>query len=159
VRWNGRQIRNTFQTALALAEFAVRNRESVNPVLTKKHFKIIVNASIQFNEYLLATHGADEDKVAKREYMRAVEYSPSPGLVFAGFSQEVSDSSSEEEEEEEDSSDGSGTDSDLEDSDESDGGKKKKKDKGKKDKKGNKSKSSSKESKKTSDKVKFKKEA
>jgi hypothetical protein len=146
LRWNGRQIRNAFQTVLALAEFHAKNSssESTNSVITKKHFKIVASASIQFNEYLLATHGMDEDKVAGREYMRAQSYSPSPELVFKGFDQDVSDSSSEEE----DSSDGSGADSDSDESDESYGRKKKKTSKGKK---GKESKSSSKKSKKTSD--------
>jgi len=145
LRWNGRQIRNAFQTVLALAEFHAKNssNKSTNLVIAKKLFKIVASASIQFNEYLLATHGVDEDKVAKREYMRALSYSPSPELVFKGFDQDISDSSSEE-----DSSDESGENSDSDESDESDG-KSKKTSKGKK---GKESKSSSKKSKKTSDK-------
>ncbi|EEU37041.1 uncharacterized protein NECHADRAFT_5382, partial [Fusarium vanettenii 77-13-4] len=74
LRWNGRQIRNAFQTVLALAEFYEKSRgdESAPRVVTKKYFKIVANASTQFNDYLLATHGMDEDKVANREYMRAL---------------------------------------------------------------------------------------
>ncbi|KAI1083013.1 hypothetical protein F5B20DRAFT_577402 [Whalleya microplaca] len=127
LRWNGRQIRNTFQTVLALSEFnaRVRNSESPDLAVTKKHFNIVANASIQFDEYLLATHGADEDKVAKREYMRAMGYSPSPELVFTGFGRNGSETSSEEEDDDDSSS--SDSDSDSDDSDESDKGKKSKK--------------------------------
>ncbi|KAL9118847.1 MAG: hypothetical protein Q9187_004598 [Circinaria calcarea] len=147
LRWNGRQIRNAFQTVLALAEFHAKNssRESMNSVVTKKHFKIVASASVQFNKYLLATHGMDEDKTASRETMRALSFSPSSEVVFKAFDQDDSDSSSEGE----DSSDGSGTDTDSDESDESDSRKKKKTSK---EKKGKESKSSSKKSKKTSDK-------
>ncbi|RSM19486.1 hypothetical protein CDV31_001646 [Fusarium ambrosium] len=139
LRWNGRQIRNAFQTVLALAEFHEKGRgdESSPRVVTRKYFKIVANASTQFNDYLLATHGMDEDKVANREFMRALSYSPSSKLVFRGFNQESSDSSSEEEEDD----DGSETVSDSDEFEESEMGKKKSR--------GKKGKSSSKRSKKS----------
>lgn len=117
LRWNGRQIRNAFQTVLALAEFYEKSRggESAPRVVTKKYFKIVANASTQFNDYLLATHGMDEDKVANREYMRALSYSPSSQLVFRGFNQDSSESSCEEEE----SDDGSETGNDSDEFDDS----------------------------------------
>lgn len=123
LRWNGRQIRNAFQTVLALVEFHHKKRSSelAKPVELKKHFKIVANASIQFDEYLLAIHGVDEDKGAQREYMRAQNYSPPSDLIFKGFSQKDFDSSSDEE----DSSNDSETDIESDDSDESGGGKKK----------------------------------
>ncbi|KAK0610354.1 P-loop containing nucleoside triphosphate hydrolase protein, partial [Bombardia bombarda] len=74
--WNGRQIRNVFQTALALAEFqaaAAGSRAGMAVEVKRRHFKIVADASVQFNEYLMATHGADEDKVAGREYVSAME--------------------------------------------------------------------------------------
>ncbi|OCL12019.1 P-loop containing nucleoside triphosphate hydrolase protein, partial [Glonium stellatum] len=81
LQWNGRQIRNAFQTAVALGEFEARNRKSRSgspstpklPVMDVKYFKIIAKASIQFNEYLRQTHGADEEKIAKREMIRVDE--------------------------------------------------------------------------------------
>ncbi|PGH00933.1 hypothetical protein AJ80_09095 [Polytolypa hystricis UAMH7299] len=114
LRLNGRQIRNTFQTVLALAEFRAKNRsgESSNPIVTRKHFNIVTNAAIQFNEYLLATHGEDEHSMAGRKFVRAIRYSPSPELVFTGFNQDDSDSSSGQ-----DSSDESETESDSENTD------------------------------------------
>lgn len=130
LRWNGRQIRNAFQTVLALAEFQENSHggESAPRVLTRQYFKVVANASTQFNDYLLATHGMGEDKVAKREYMRALSYSPPSELVFKGFDQDSSDSSSEEEEDD----DGSEMDSEPDEFDESDTGKGKKKNRGKK---------------------------
>ncbi|KAI9641150.1 hypothetical protein NHQ30_010580 [Ciborinia camelliae] len=138
--WNGRQIRNAFQTVLALSEFRANKSESKNLTVTKKDFQIVASASMQFNHYLRQTHGVDEDIIAGREYMRAQSYKPSSGIVKS-FDQDDSDSSSEEE----DSSNGSGDDTDPDDRDER---KKKKGSKGKKEKG---VKSSSKKSKKTSE--------
>lgn len=54
--WNGRQIRNAFQTALAFAQHEAQ--ESKSPLrLTEEHFEIVANASSQFNTYLSAIHG------------------------------------------------------------------------------------------------------
>ena len=75
--WNGRQIRNAFQTATALAEFeafehqakavkAGKRGHSV-PVLarlTQKHFDIVAQASFTFDEYLTSVH--DDDDLADR---------------------------------------------------------------------------------------------
>ncbi|KAK3331865.1 hypothetical protein B0T19DRAFT_354221 [Cercophora scortea] len=131
--WNGRQIRNTFQTALSLAEFQAKQdgAESQGPVVRKKHFMIVANASAQFNEYLRATHGYDEEVVASRELTRAVQYTPSPNLAFKGF--DDTDTSSDEEAEEDTDDDSSDSDSDSDDSDK-ETKKKKNKSKGKKEK-------------------------
>lgn len=150
LRWNGRQIRNTFQTVLALAEFHSkgRNNDSKGPVLTRKHFKIVANASIQFNDYLKATHGYDEDRLAKRDLIRAIEYSPTGSMVYRGR-EDASDSSSEEGEgSESGDNDESDTEGDSDDSSESDAGKKKKK---QKEKKGKSTKNADKKNKKTSE--------
>lgn len=79
IQWNGRQIRNAFQTAVALSEFEARksnpNRfddsSKTSPVLTTDHFKKLARASAQFSEYLLETHGDDEDERAVLDKMRA----------------------------------------------------------------------------------------
>lgn len=82
LQWNGRQIRNAFQTAVALAEFKTSVKEkqhseetpspkAKSPVLNLVHFKVIARASIDFNEYLLETHGYDEVTLAKRAFLRA----------------------------------------------------------------------------------------
>ncbi|KAI1121218.1 hypothetical protein F5Y10DRAFT_288721 [Nemania abortiva] len=97
LKWNGRQIRNAFQTVLALSEFHAKSKKnkSQNPVIKLKYFKIVANAAIQFNDYLKATHGYDEDKVAKRDFIRAVKYSPESDLFFSESGDSSEDSSDE----------------------------------------------------------------
>lgn len=126
LQWNGRQIRNTFQTVLALAEFHAKQRDgdAYSPKVTKKHFKIVADAAILFNEYLAATHGADQDKMATRSFIRAsTSFNPSQEHRFTGLEEDTSESSSQE-----DSSASNDSDSDSDESDSSDragGGKKK----------------------------------
>lgn len=79
MQWNGRQIRNAFQTAVALAEFKAKQvstqqsgSTSVRPVLEIKQFKLLVKASKQFNDYLHRTHGDDEDRRAELDQVRAI---------------------------------------------------------------------------------------
>ena len=69
--WNGRQIRNAFQTATALAEYdtheenAKRKKDATNaddvvlglPRLQKQHFEIVAKASLQFDLYIKETTG------------------------------------------------------------------------------------------------------
>ncbi|KAI9694334.1 MAG: hypothetical protein M1820_009023 [Bogoriella megaspora] len=77
--WNGRQIRNAFQTAVALAEYkattdAARAKSSKtieSPEVEVDDFKTIARASKIFNTYLIDLHGQDEDYLAKREVNRA----------------------------------------------------------------------------------------
>lgn len=78
MQWNGRQIRNAFQTAVALSEFKAKQLSaqhsgsaSVRPVLEIKQFKLLVKASRQFNDYLHRTHGDDEDQRAVLDQVRA----------------------------------------------------------------------------------------
>ncbi|KAF2398233.1 hypothetical protein EJ06DRAFT_480744 [Trichodelitschia bisporula] len=122
LNWNGRQIRNAFQTAVALGEFA--NTKGVNgtpgrdedaqvsPIMDVEHFEIIARASIQFNDYLLLTHGADEDKMAKRDMVRTTEPVKSKLFEFEVSSDEY-DSDSSDESEENDSESSSSSDSDA----------------------------------------------
>ncbi|KAI9737349.1 MAG: hypothetical protein M1834_009503 [Cirrosporium novae-zelandiae] len=69
-RWNGRQIRNAFQTATALAEFDAAEAnikrskteapEDIPPILPKlerMHFEIVARASQQFDHYITKTTG------------------------------------------------------------------------------------------------------
>ena len=67
--WNGRQIRNGFQTAIALAEYEVhkaRKRfkmaEDPVPRLEAWQFEKVAEASKHFDEYLKATVGLEEDR-------------------------------------------------------------------------------------------------
>ncbi len=61
--WNGRQIRNAFQTAIALAEYKAQatGRE---PVLSADHFEDVAKASFEFDDYLRLTLGMNEQDKA-----------------------------------------------------------------------------------------------
>ncbi|KAL8398473.1 hypothetical protein RB596_005847 [Gaeumannomyces avenae] len=77
LRWNGRQIQNAFQTALALAEFEVRRRplKKRQPKITVEHFRTIGDATIQFDNYLIETHmDADQSKAAKQKQIRSDQF-------------------------------------------------------------------------------------
>ncbi|KAG8161101.1 hypothetical protein KVR01_009365 [Diaporthe batatas] len=71
LKWNGRQIRNAFQTAIALADFEVSDSPDKVPMMTKKHFVKLGRAAAEFDEYLESVHGMDEDKMARRHEERA----------------------------------------------------------------------------------------
>lgn len=80
-RWNGRQIRNACQTALALAEFDAQPKDrkyDLDPVqsddkvhLQVKHLMTVSKAYLEFIEYLKEVHGADADTHAKESGLRA----------------------------------------------------------------------------------------
>ncbi|KAK2739363.1 AAA family ATPase [Colletotrichum kahawae] len=62
--WNGRQIRNAFQTAVALAESHQHEHEQKRsqPIyVTKDHFKRVAAVSNQFNAYLWEVKHSRED--------------------------------------------------------------------------------------------------
>lgn len=82
MRWNGRQIRNACQTALALAEFDAQggNHERiVDPnaevKLTVKHLEIVSVAYLEFTRYLKKLYKADQDRLAQKRGYRAREFS------------------------------------------------------------------------------------
>ncbi|KAL8364823.1 hypothetical protein RB595_003887 [Gaeumannomyces hyphopodioides] len=76
--WNGRQIQNAFQTALALAEFEVRDIKQPKkrqPTVTMKHFQTIGSATIEFDNYLFETYLClDASTIAKKKQLRADAY-------------------------------------------------------------------------------------
>lgn len=127
LQWNGRQIRNAFQTAVALAEFKAKHdaaaaaaaaaekkkkssksgksvKKSPPPVMDVSHFKLIADASMQFNDYLLATHGEDEDAMAVRDKTRTLAFASKVSLKDVKENNSSSDSSSSESSESEASS-------------------------------------------------------
>jgi hypothetical protein len=59
-KWNGRQIRNAFQTAVALAEYE-QNPDGKKPrfIVSRKHFQTVVELSRKFEEYMEKTRGDD----------------------------------------------------------------------------------------------------
>ncbi|KAL8993104.1 MAG: hypothetical protein Q9169_006595, partial [Polycauliona sp. 2 TL-2023] len=68
--WNGRQIKNAFQTAIALAEFDANRAEAGKPVLALEHFKVVAQASEDFDDYLCRVHGGTEADLAMRFQQR-----------------------------------------------------------------------------------------
>ena len=80
LNWNGRQIRNAFQAATALAKFSTKEAESAakdektTPAHVKlrvKDFKLVAAASVGFDEYLSSLHGMDTfEDIMRRERIR-----------------------------------------------------------------------------------------
>ena len=78
-RWNGRQIRNACQTALALAEFEAQDRslkDTENPDivvnLRVEHFEVVRNAYLEFTKYINELHGTNAARRAKESRLRAI---------------------------------------------------------------------------------------
>ncbi|CAG7560597.1 unnamed protein product [Fusarium equiseti] len=70
--WNGRQIRNAFQTAIALSEHQsmVMTPGDPMPTLGKEQFETVARGFTQFDEYLNRTIGGTDADVARREGYR-----------------------------------------------------------------------------------------
>ncbi|CAN9363871.1 unnamed protein product [Alternaria alternata] len=82
--WNGRQIRNAFQTAIALAEFETTEKNDKHDIhhkqhhveLSREHFATVARASAEFDTYLKSTLGGQtESDIARLEQTRMDEYS------------------------------------------------------------------------------------
>jgi hypothetical protein len=82
-RWNGRQIKNAFQTALALANWEFHDggqdskRKLKRPNLEARHFDQVAETSNHFDDYLMSVHGEGLDEgddvfggIARREGLR-----------------------------------------------------------------------------------------
>src|SRR5690348_13165548 len=65
-----RQIRNAFQTAIALVEDEAHRPGAELPCLGKKQFEIVAQASEEFDKYLKKTLGAVDADLARREETR-----------------------------------------------------------------------------------------
>lgn len=78
IQWNGREIRNAFQTAVALAEYrfaeATDNEEGAKPLLMKGDFQKVYEMTRDFKDYLYSVSGADESARAKQARERNDEY-------------------------------------------------------------------------------------
>jgi SpoVK/Ycf46/Vps4 family AAA+-type ATPase len=65
VEWNGREIRNAFQTAVALAQYEARKAGKTEVMLEVEHLRRVVKMSKLFKEYITSTHkNQDEAKRA-----------------------------------------------------------------------------------------------
>ncbi|KAI0015361.1 hypothetical protein F4780DRAFT_89192 [Xylariomycetidae sp. FL0641] len=81
LRWNGRQIKNAFQSAVALAEheanestrgFAETQLDSIK--LSRRHFTQVVEAGEDFERYLGSVWGMSESKRAYHHQLRRDDY-------------------------------------------------------------------------------------
>lgn len=76
--WNGRQIKNAFMSAIALAHYGVPPAERVK--LKIGHFKKVAKASKEFDDYLTRTHaGVDTATFALHQNIRADDFPINPG--------------------------------------------------------------------------------
>lgn len=78
-RWNGRQMKNAFQTATALANWDFyeggENTELKGPLLKVGHFKRVAQTSAHFDDYIRDIHGFQEEDdpysvIAGRDLLR-----------------------------------------------------------------------------------------
>jgi hypothetical protein len=78
--WNGRQIRNAFQTAIALSEYEAQRdakKYKLDTVpkacLQKSHFEQVARASSHFDRYLKEPWGGTEGDLAREGFERRDE--------------------------------------------------------------------------------------
>ena len=79
-RWNGRQIRNAFQSAIALAKWdhlESGEETDTRPCLSVKQFEVVAKTSAHFDAYITKMHGIDEgdtwETIAARDHLRKNE--------------------------------------------------------------------------------------
>ncbi|GLA57880.1 hypothetical protein AtubIFM54640_005675 [Aspergillus tubingensis] len=75
MQWNGREIRNAFQTAVALAEYRFSQKQDKSkddgPTLDQRDFEQVCNMTRDFKQYLTTVHGIDEEDRAFHAKARA----------------------------------------------------------------------------------------
>ena len=85
--WNGRQIRNAFQTAVALAEYEFHekcqkceqtgDKPPFRPALEDRHFKAVAKTSAEFDDYLQSVMGGQTyEQKAQTLEIRSDAYNP-----------------------------------------------------------------------------------
>ncbi|KAI1750558.1 P-loop containing nucleoside triphosphate hydrolase protein [Xylaria castorea] len=77
LKWNGREIRNAFQTVVSLAEYDAEKGEDGKIIITDEHLRAVVELSRDFKTYLNELHKGDEAKRAERKYERLDSYAHS----------------------------------------------------------------------------------
>lgn len=70
LKWNGREIRNAFNTIVALAEFDAEKKRragapKVQVSIERSHLVQVVKMSEEFKKYMKSTRGLDESALAK----------------------------------------------------------------------------------------------
>lgn len=81
-RWNGRQIFNAFQTAIALAEFDQEKADGNHrPKLMEEHFSQVAKTSKKFEDYLQEVHGGEDDaQINSMDRVRADLWGVEPSI-------------------------------------------------------------------------------
>ena len=90
-RWNGRQIKNAFQSALALANWdfhdGPHDSKLERPLLKAAHFKTVAKTSAHFDDYISDIHNLQDDDtygiLAQRAELRKDSILESPPKVSA----------------------------------------------------------------------------
>ncbi|KAK7752622.1 hypothetical protein SLS62_005391 [Diatrype stigma] len=79
--WNGRQIRNAFQAAIALAEYEGQKTAPGQPlpILGESQFQVVAESSMEFDRYMLSTLGGAEADIAFRDSWRDDGYPSARG--------------------------------------------------------------------------------
>ncbi|KAI0855031.1 hypothetical protein F4860DRAFT_497599 [Xylaria cubensis] len=81
--WNGRQIRNAFQIASAMARYDWAHSKDTSkpkgPVLDEEHFKRVASATKDFHNYLKEARGKDSSALAHEHSERADDFNIGPG--------------------------------------------------------------------------------
>ncbi|KAJ5999284.1 hypothetical protein N7451_007094 [Penicillium sp. IBT 35674x] len=83
LNWNGRQIRNAFQTAVALAAFDARKNKRPNDIiLGKEQFTRVAAAAEEFDRYLQSlSQGKNDSQLAEEHRWRADNFQNQPMVV------------------------------------------------------------------------------
>jgi hypothetical protein len=71
--WNGRQIRNAFQSAMALSRYRSSKTPGAPPELLVQDFEEVTKAANEFDDYLYRTRGRYDIDRAKFNQLRAAE--------------------------------------------------------------------------------------
>ncbi|KAI8165072.1 ATPase family AAA domain-containing protein 3-B [Colletotrichum sp. SAR 10_70] len=74
LKWNGREIRNAFQTAVALAEYDAEKDSEGRIMVKDDHLRAVIELSKDFKGYLNDLHRKDEGKRAEQRYERLDSY-------------------------------------------------------------------------------------
>jgi hypothetical protein len=88
-RWNGRQIRNACQTALALAEYETQQNDDSNEVdpsarvdLTVHQFEKVRNGYLEFTQYLSELYGTHTARRAQENALRVDDLDNGGNIFF-----------------------------------------------------------------------------
>jgi hypothetical protein len=87
-RWNGRQIRNSFQIASSLAHFDAR-KDGIQPRLTVDHFKMINMVTEDFDRFMQEVKGKTDGELAFDRGDRADHWDPEEGKAEGVHSYET----------------------------------------------------------------------